>query len=118
MPATQIPLRTNRITLESRVLLQKESRTSDGAGGYTARWTTVASPFANVVQAGGGERLEGGQDPSRRTFSVTLRRRTDLSGALRVCWGSVVMGVVSVKQDDEDRDYSVLSCVEEPGAAR
>lgn len=104
--------------LTSRILLQQESRTSDGAGGYTTRWTTVASPWARVVQTGGGEQLEGGQEPSRRAFEVTLRRRSDLTSALRVCWGAVVMSVVSVKQDDEDREFSVLSCVEDPGAAR
>jgi head-tail adaptor len=71
-----------------------------------------------MVQTGGGEQLEGGQDPSRRTFEVTIRRRTGLSSALRVCWGAVVMSVTNVRQDDTDREFAVLECVEEPGASR
>lgn len=104
--------------LTSRVLLQSEARTADGAGGHTSAWTTVATPWARVVQTGGGEQLEGGQDPSRRTFDVTIRRRSSLGGHLRVCWGAIVMSVTAVRQDDEDREYALLECVEEPGAAR
>lgn len=104
--------------LRSCLLLQQESPASDGAGGYTSSWVTVATPWGLVVQTGGGEQLEGGQDPSRRTFDITIRRRAGLSSALRVCWGSIVLEITAVKQDDDDRDFAVLSCVEQPGASR
>ena len=104
--------------LTSRILLQQATRTPDNAGGETTHWTTFASPWAKVVQTGGGEQLEGGQDPSRRTFDVTTRRRAGLTAALRLCWGSIVMTVTSVRQDDTDREFCVLECLEEPGASR
>lgn len=104
--------------LTSRLLLQQASRTPDGAGGDTMVWTTVATPWGKVVQTGGGEQLEGGQDPSRREFEITIRRRTGLTSALRVCWGAMVMSVTSVRQDDTDREFSVLECTEDPGADR
>lgn len=113
-----MPAATQPGALSSQLLLQQESRTADGSGGHTILWTTVAAPWGRVTQTGGGEQLEGGQDPSRRTFEVRIRRRTGLGAHLRLCWGSVVMAITAVRVDDEDREFAVLDCVELPGATR
>lgn len=113
-----MPASTQPGALTSQLLLQKETRTPDGAGGHVVTWTTEAAPWGRVTQTGGGEQLEGGQDPSRRTFDIRIRRRSGLGAHLRVCWGNTVMAIVSVRVDDEDREFAILECVEQPGATR
>jgi head-tail adaptor len=100
----------------SQVTIQQQSATPDGAGGFTSQWTTFATVYALVAVTGGGEQLEGGQDPPRRLFDVTILTVDGLTSAMRVCWGSVVMAITLIKAAN-NRPFLVLACVEQPGVA-
>jgi head-tail adaptor len=56
-----------------RLTLEDEQRVSDGAGGYTKTWVTVASVWAELRPGGGGEGIEVGRFAGRLSHTVTPR---------------------------------------------
>ena len=89
---------TLEVSLPESVGIGRRSQASDGAGGYTDTWSTVAS-VAGRVSPGGltpqeraiAERLVGVQ-----TWTITLPALTDVRAADRLIVGSRTLEVVGV----------------------
>jgi SPP1 family predicted phage head-tail adaptor len=71
---------TERVTIEQRV------RTPDTGGGAAQSWTAVATVWAKVTARPRGEELESDGRRALTVFELTIRRRTDVTAAMRAVW--------------------------------
>jgi len=62
------------------VYIQRLTRTSDGAGGWTETWQTVATTKGRIAssQRGAGEAVQGGAVTAYGEYIVTLPHDTEL----------------------------------------
>ena len=78
--------------LSERVTIQQATRADDGMGGGADTWSTFAEVSARVRPLTGTERLMGAVE-APATYEFTIRRRTDLTEAMRVVWGGAVFNI-------------------------
>ena len=69
--------------LDQRLTLESPSRAPDGGGGAIVTWQTVGDVWASVHPISGDERLRADQVAGRITHTVVIRRRTDVTPAMR-----------------------------------
>jgi len=60
------------------VYIQRLTRVSDGAGGWTETWQTVATTKGRIATQSGGETKRGGAVTVNMSLVVTLPHDTDL----------------------------------------
>lgn len=82
--------------LRSRLTLEQPDRTTDGGGGASVTWTTVATLWAAVRPIGGEERLAADQLAGRITHEITLRTRTGVVPAMRLRDATRIFEIVAV----------------------
>jgi SPP1 family predicted phage head-tail adaptor len=73
-------------TLDQRVVIQSETRTADDYGGAATTWGTFATVWAGVRPTSGRERAEMGLVEAPALYRFTLRRRDDITEAMRLSW--------------------------------
>lgn len=99
-------------TLRHRVTIQSETRTADGAGGFTLTWADVATVWGAVEPLKGMERLRAQQIEAPVTHSVTIRHRTDVSTKERIKFGTRLFNIRDVINPDERDRWLELLCEE------
>jgi SPP1 family predicted phage head-tail adaptor len=72
--------------LDERVTIEARSRASDAGGGAAVTWTPVAAVWAKVAARPRGEDAEGEARRALTVFELTIRRRTDVTAAMRAVW--------------------------------
>ncbi len=72
--------------LAHRVTLESADGTSDGAGGETVAWDTLATLWARIEPIGAGERVVAGHLSGVVTHRITFRHRDDIAGGMRVAY--------------------------------
>jgi len=82
--------------LRDRLTLESPSRASDGGGGATITWQTVAQVWAHVRPISGDERLRHDAVTGRVTHEVWLRHRGDVVPAMRFTDGARILDIVAV----------------------
>jgi len=104
--------------LRSRITVQEEVRTDDGAGGYTKVWGGTGhewKAWAEKQYLGGGDTPEMAQDISRRRCAYRTWRRRDVTftSAMRILDADgTTYAITSVTFDDADRSAQTLVAVE------
>ena len=97
--------------LKELVSIQRETRTSNGQGGYTTSWSEVAKVRAEIIGLSGDEALAAGVERSVQQWRVTIRRRSDISPKNRIQWGGQLLDVRSAIPDPkEPRAFTLLIC--------
>jgi SPP1 family predicted phage head-tail adaptor len=82
----------------------------DEAGQPVVTWTAVAPVWANILHKNGAESLRADKDTSIVQASIRIRRRTDVTAAMRVYHGAEVYEIKAVLPDEVDRDHIDLVC--------
>ena len=101
----------SRITrLDRRLVLEEAERSPDGAGGWTVQWSAVATLWAGVEFLRGGEGLSAEAMTAAATHRVILRRRSDVTPAMRFSEGARVLDILAVEQ--EGRRWTRCLCRE------
>ena len=67
-------------TLKDRVTISRETRTTDGMGGWTTEATTLATVWAHVKVPASKDGVIAGGDVEIRTHVVRVRQSTDTLG--------------------------------------
>lgn len=98
--------------LRHRLALEEPQPVSDGAGGFTESWDTVATVWAALVPSGGVEAVESGRLAGRVTHDVTLRYRVGVTPAMRFRQGTRLFHILSVIDDDERKTWLRCQCEE------
>jgi SPP1 family predicted phage head-tail adaptor len=95
--------------LRHRLVLEETQRVSDGAGGFTEDWVTVAAVWAAIRPSGGGESVEAGRLAGRMTHDVTIRYRAGVTPAMRFRQGNRLFQILAAI--DEDERKRMLRCL-------
>jgi SPP1 family predicted phage head-tail adaptor len=80
-------------TLDQRITIQQETRTADTYGGAALAWTDLATVWANARPMTGRERAEFAAVEAPASYRFTIRRRGDLTDAMRISWNSQVFNI-------------------------
>ena len=104
--------------LKHRVTLQESVRASDGGGGFTESWQSLAAApdvYASIVPLSGGEQLRYHQLESTVTHRITIRYRTDVTPAMRIVKDATVYDITSVAAQEGRAVYlEILAAVRAP----
>lgn len=98
--------------LRSRITIEGAVEVSDNMGGTTSTWGAIVQVWAQRLFVSGGERNEAEQVVPREVPAFRVRRRTDITAAMRVRDGSELFAITNVVKDDLDRSMMVLACEE------
>ena len=101
--------------LRERLIIQSESSTPDGGGGYAVSWVNVVTAWGSVKPQRGGESLDAMQVRDTVLYDVTIRYRTGVIPKQRIAWGSRIFNIRAVMNKDERERYLTLVCEEGVG---
>lgn len=79
--------------LRRQITIEREQRVSDGAGGSTITWSTVATPRAFIKPMSGGERLQAMRLEATVTHRIFIRYRSDLLTSDRINYNGRLMQI-------------------------
>jgi SPP1 family predicted phage head-tail adaptor len=96
--------------LNRRVTIQQLTEGQDEIGQPVQAWTPLAEVWANVRTLNGLETIKADAEVSISKASIRIRRRTDVTAAMRVLLGSTVYQVKAVLQDEASRKWTDLAC--------
>ena len=96
--------------LDRRVTIQSQSATQDAAGQPVDTWSTLATVWANIRYLSGLETLRADAPTATAKASIRIRRRTDVTAAMRVVYGSTTFRILAVMQDEASRKWTDLAC--------
>lgn len=96
--------------LTERITIQQEIRVPDGMGGDELTWQDLATVWARVLPQRGRERLTAVQQHDSIVYLVTIRRRSDVTSAMRVLWGERVMNIRNVSDAGGRKLFFDLDC--------
>lgn len=103
--------------MTERVVIQSETRTADGQGGFTITWSDVATVWAKVESVSGREASAAGQVEWTQRYRIWIRKRS-IDPAHRVKWstnGDVVLNIREIH--DQGGRWQYLMIVAERGVA-
>lgn len=96
--------------LNSRVTIQQLTAGQDAIGQPVQTWSTLATVWANIKQPSGMESIRADRETSVLRASIRIRRRTDVTAAMRVVLGATVYQIQAVLSDEQHKEYLDLSC--------
>lgn len=82
------------------VIVERPTETTDGAGGFTVAWATVATVFCMIETSGGNERLEAGRLEPESSIVATCHYRGDLLESDRLNIGGSYYNVTRLENVD------------------
>lgn len=96
--------------LDRLVSIQYQAAGQDAAGQPNGTWTELASVWANVRYQSGVEAMKADAPASTAKVSIKIRRRTDVTAAMRVVYLSTTFQILAVLPNEEDRRSCFLVC--------
>jgi SPP1 family predicted phage head-tail adaptor len=72
--------------MTERVAIERRDRTPDTGGGAAVAWTAVATVWAKVTARPRADDVESEGRRAVTVFELTIRRRTDVTAAMRGVW--------------------------------
>ena len=95
--------------LNSRVTLQTLTTGTDAIGQPVTTWADFASVWANIRYLSGIETVKADAQTSVVKASIRIRRRTDITPAMRVVCGVTTFQINAVLPDEQGRQHIDLS---------
>lgn len=74
--------------LRHRVRIEAASRVSDGGGGATVSWTTVAEVWAAIWPRASDEVFQSDRVAGKATHDIWIRHRSDVKPEMRIVLGT------------------------------
>ena len=98
--------------LRYKVALQSATNTSDGAGGVTESWDTIANIYADITPTGGDESFRQGKVQEKVTHKIFIRYRSDIKTSYRISYDSRIFNIKNILNIDERNRFLELTCTE------
>ncbi|AGK58095.1 phage head-tail adaptor [Hyphomicrobium denitrificans 1NES1] len=98
--------------LRHRIVIERAQRTSDGAGGSTTEWETVAEVWAAIWSRSADENFTLDRTAGTATHDVWIRYRADVQPDMRIRFGVRIFDILGAI-DVEDRGAWLKCPVEE-----
>ena len=96
--------------LSTLVTLQHQVAGADTLGQPSGSWQSLAAVRAHVRHASGVETIKAGAEVSTVRASVRIRKRADVTPAMRVQIGALVYAITAVVPADDGRLFLDLAC--------
>lgn len=96
--------------LNRRVVIQQLTAGQDEIGQPVTAWTALATVWANIRYLNGLETIKADAQTSVVKASIRIRRRTDITAAMRVVFGATTFEIKAVLPDEQDRERTDLLC--------
>lgn len=96
--------------LNRMVIIQRPDDAQDGLGQPVVTWSTLATVWANVRHLSGIEAIKADAQTSLIRASIRIRRRTDVTPAMRVVLGTITYQINAVLPDEGAGDHVDLVC--------
>ena len=96
--------------LNSRVSIMQLVAGQDEIGQPTQTWETLATVWASILHQNGAESIRADKEASIVKASIRIRRRTDVTAAMRVHHGATVYEIKAVLPDEQDRERLDMVC--------
>ncbi|MES1979552.1 MAG: phage head closure protein [Pseudomonadota bacterium] len=96
--------------LKSLVIVQALQAGQDAIGQPTTTWATFKTLRANIRYLNGVETIKADAQTSVVKASIRIRRRTDITAAMRVVFGTTTFEIKAVLPDEQDRERLDLAC--------
>lgn len=96
--------------LKSLVTVQVLQAGQDSIGQPVTTWATFKTLRANIRYLNGLETIKADAQTSVVKASIRIRRRTDITAAMRVVFGATTFEIKAVLPDEQDRERLDLSC--------
>lgn len=97
-------------SLNCRVTIKYLNSGQDALGQPVQTWSDFVTVWASILHKSGAESIRADKDTSINQASIRIRRRTDVTPAMRVYYGSTVYQIKAVLPDEQDRERLDLSC--------
>lgn len=102
--------------LKKRIDVQAQTRTPDGAGGFTISWVTIASQIAAAIwPVSANEQIQAQAVTMIVTHRIRIRYRHILKSGWRVSWAGKYFNIVSVVDVSMQHKWLDLMCKEAAG---
>ncbi len=98
--------------MRHRVVVERATKTPDGAGGYALSWAAVATIWADVRPVSGNERYLSMRVEDDVSHTILTRYRNDILPSDRLSFDSRLMQVKSVINVEERSRYLEIKAVE------
>lgn len=98
------------------ITIQAQSRTSDGAGGWSNTYSDLHTLWADIIPATGTEALQQEQLLGKKPYTITARYSSELAGIdnqNRVKWGTRFFNIHSVINLNEEGEFVEMLAFEE-----
>jgi SPP1 family predicted phage head-tail adaptor len=97
-------------SLSRKVTIKQLTAGQDAIGQPTNTWQDFASEWANIRHPTGAESIQADAEASIVKASIRMRKRTDITAAMRVYLGTTIYEIKAVLPDEVKRDRMDLSC--------
>lgn len=98
--------------LRHRLVLEALSTHSDGGGGVSDEWHTVATIWAALSPARGFEESRGSKPEAQGGHKILMRYRADLVPTMRFRKDARIFVIQTIRDVDERGAYQEVGCVE------
>ncbi len=98
--------------LRYKVRLEKATDTSDGAGGRSQAFNSIAIIFADIRPTGGDESYRQGKLQEKVTHKIYIRHREDINTDYRITYESRTFQIQNILNIDERDRFLELTCSE------
>lgn len=96
--------------LKSLVTVQVLQTGQDSIGQPVTTWAAFKTLRANIRYLNGLETIKADAQTSVVKASIRIRRRTDITAAMRVVFGATTFEIKAVLPDEQDRERLDLAC--------
>ena len=98
--------------LKHRIVIEQVAKTSDGQGGYTSVWSTLASVWAKAVEQSERERFYRGENQHTQGYTFTIRQNqavtvpaTRDSDNIRIVHRNEYYRITGISRRNDDLDF-------------
>ena len=98
--------------LSARLVLERPVETPDGQGGMAQSFTALATLWARIEPVSARAEEAAGTLPVRVTHRIWFRRRSDISGGMRLRKGVRLFSIHIFRDPDETGRYTLCDCEE------
>ncbi len=108
MPNCPCPVKDMR----HRVALQETVRTSDGQGGWTEAWETIATVWVSLKPKKAYEKFQALQMQTPKNYEIGMRYRAGVTTKNRFLYGDRIFDIKEVINTDEKNMFLQILAIE------
>ena len=97
-------------SLKRRIVIERRESGQSANGEPLQVWVEHDRVWANIRNLNGREFAAAGAELSKITTSIRIRRRRDLTAAMRIVHGADIYNIEAVLPDEDKHEFVDLAC--------